>query len=314
MAVKVGIPQALLYHEFGSLWLDFFQNIGIAAVLSGETNKQIVDRGMALAIDESCIPLKVYLGHAASLLDTCSHIFVPRIAQYYPDNHLCAKLAGLPDIVQNTFRLAKEKIISPNIEDRSAATILQAIRTICQPLGVSAIAGHQAYYKTLKNWQKAIPPGPGQPLRPKIAVIGHSYIINDVFFNSDIKRKLKSQAVDIITPGDLPSKTLYEEAKAYRQDIYWQLSIKLAGAARYFCRQADIAGIILVTSFGCGPDSLVNEYLVHHILKPSNKPYLLLTIDEHTGSAGLITRVEAFWDIVERMLKLEGKLPPHGLS
>ncbi|MEL7633230.1 MULTISPECIES: acyl-CoA dehydratase activase-related protein [Sporomusa] len=314
MAVKVGIPQALLYHEFGSLWLDFFQNIGVAAVLSGETNKQIIDRGMALAIDESCIPLKVYLGHTASLLDTCSHIFVPRIAQYYPDNHLCAKLAGLPDIVQNTFRLAKEKIISPNIEDRSAATTLQAIQTICQPLGVSAIDGQQAYYKTLKNWQKAIPPGLSQPPRPKIAVIGHSYIINDVFFNSDIKRKLKSQAVDIITPADLPNKILYEEAKEYRQDIYWQLSLKLAGAVRHFCRQADIAGIILVTSFGCGPDSLVNEYLEHHILKPGNKPYLLLTIDEHTGSAGLITRVEAFWDIVERMLKLEGKLSPHGLS
>lgn len=314
MAVKVGIPQALLYHEFGSLWLDFFQNIGVAAALSGETNKQIVDRGIALAIDESCIPLKVYLGHVASLLDTCSHIFVPRIAQYYPDNHLCAKLAGLPDIIQNTFRLTREKVISPNIEDRSAATTLQAIQTICQPLGVSAIAGHQAYYKTLKNWRKDVPLRASQRSRPKIAVLGHSYIINDGFFNNEIKRKLKSQKVDIITPNDLPSKMLYEEATMYRQDIYWQLSLKLAGAARYFSRQADIAGIILVTSFGCGPDSLVNEYLEHHILKPGNKPYLLLTIDEHTGSAGLITRVEAFWDIVERMLKLEGKLPPHGLS
>ena len=314
MAVKVGIPQALLYHEFGSLWQDFFQNIGITAALSGETNKQIIDRGMALAIDESCIPLKVYLGHVASLLDTCSHIFVPRIAQYYPDNHLCAKLAGLPDIVQNTFRLAKEKIISPNIEDRSAATTLQAIQTICRPLGVSVVAGHQAYYQTLKNWRKDVPLRASQRSSPKIAVLGHSYIINDVFFNSEIKRKLTSQKVDIITPDDVPSKMLYEEANVYRQDIYWQLSLKLAGAARYFSRQADIAGIILVTSFGCGPDSLVNEYLEHHILKPGNKPYLLLTIDEHTGSAGLITRVEAFWDIVERMLKLEGKLPPHGLS
>lgn len=70
----------------------------------------------------------------------------------------------------------------------------------------------------------------------------------------------------------------------------------------------------MVSSFGCGPDSLVNEYLEYHVLKPSTKPYMVISIDEHTGNAGLLTRVEAFWDMVERRLKLEGKLPSHGLS
>ncbi len=314
MDVKVGIPQALLYHEFGKFWLDFFQNIGVSAALSGETNKHMLDRGMSLAIDESCIPLKVYLGHVESLLDTCSHIFVPRIAQYYPDNHLCAKLAGLPDIVQNTFRLANKELISPNIENKSATTMLKAVQSICHPLGVPAIAGHRAYYKALKEWKGDIPIRSGHPSQARIAVIGHSYIIKDVFFNSDIQNFFKSQKVDIITPEDLPSRKIYEEAKAFQQDIYWQLSMKIAGATRYFCGQTDIAGIIMVSSFGCGPDSLVNEYLEHHILKPSNKPHMMINIDEHTGNAGLITRIEAFWDMIERRLKLEGKLPSYGLS
>jgi predicted nucleotide-binding protein (sugar kinase/HSP70/actin superfamily) len=302
MDVKVGIPQALLFHEFGGFWLDFFQNIGVPVALSGMTNKQILDRGTSLAIDESCVPLKVYLGHVDSLLATCSHIFVPRVAQYYPDYHLCAKLAGLPDIVQNTFRLVSKELISPNIENKSPTTILKAVHTICQPLGLSALTGHRAYHQTLKQWKGDIPIKSDQPAKARIAVIGHSYIIKDVFFNNDIENFFKSQNVDITTPSDIPSKRIYEEAKAFRQDIYWQLSMKIAGATRYFCQQTDISGIIMVSSFGCGPDSLVNEYLEHHILRQSDKPYMVINIDEHTGNAGLITRVEAFWDMVIRRL------------
>jgi predicted nucleotide-binding protein (sugar kinase/HSP70/actin superfamily) len=314
MSIKVGIPQALLYHEFGGFWLDFFRNSGVPVALSGETNKQILDRGTSLAIDESCIPLKVYLGHVDSLLATCSHIFVPRVAQYYPGYHLCAKLAGLPDIVQNTFRLANKELISPNIENKLHTTMLRAVHTICQPLGLSVITGHQAYHQALKQWRGVIPTKASSSARAKIAVIGHSYIIKDVFFSGEVETFFKSQNVDIITLGDLPNKSIYEEAKAFQQDIYWQLSMKIAGATQYFCRQPDIAGIIMVSSFGCGPDSLVNEYLEHHVLRPSSKPYMVINIDEHTGNAGLVTRVEAFWDMVERRLKIEGKLPSHGLS
>lgn len=314
MDIKVGIPQALLYHEFGSLWLDFFHNIGVPVALSGKTNKLLLDRGMSLAIDESCLPLKVYLGHVESLLDTCSHIFVPRIAQYYPDNHLCAKLAGLPDIVQNTFRLANAKLISPNIENRSSTTMLKAVKTICQPLGVSVLTGHRAYRQALKQWKDNIPSQSRQPSKARIAVIGHDYIIKDFFFSSDFGDFFKSQRVDILTPNDIPRKIIFEKAKAFRQEIYWQLSMKIAGATQYFSEQCDIAGVIMVSSFGCGPDSLVNEYLEHHILKPSDKPYMLINIDEHTGNAGLITRIEAFWDMIERRFKLEGKLSSHGLS
>jgi hypothetical protein len=38
---------------------------------------------------------------------------------------------------------------------------------------------------------------------------------------------------------------LYTESKAFAPDIYWQLSAKIAGATRYFCRQPDVAGVIM---------------------------------------------------------------------
>lgn len=303
MNICVGIPQALLHHEFGRLWLAFFQRMGVPTVESGATTKSVLDRGTSHAIDESCLPLKVYLGHVDCLLTACSHIFVPRIAQYHPNYYLCAKFAGLPDIVQNTFRLPPNRLISPNIEDSSVASQLKAVHSTCKALGLPSIKGLNVYCDALAEWRNQPKlESNSQAGDKKIAIIGHSYIIEDTYFISDIISPLLLRGVTIVTPKNVPNKELYEEAKEFQSDIYWQLSAKLAGATKFFCRQSDVSGIILVSSFGCGPDSLVNEYLEHHVLTQSDKPYIILSIDEHTGTAGITTRVEAFWDMVERRL------------
>ena len=302
MTISVGMPQSLLHHEFGTLWLSIFKSLGVSVVVSGATTKAILDRGTALSIDESCLPLKVYVGHVDSLLSACSHVFVPRIVEYYPNYYFCAKFAGLPDIIKNTFSLPPERLISPTLKGSSVAAALGAVHSVCKSLSVSSCAGQKAYYHALAEWKNRSQPKDSQAVKPKIAVVGHSYILEDSFFSQDIMRPLAAQGVTIVTPKSIPNKKLYDEAKQFRSDIYWQLSAKIAGATHFFCRQDDIAGIILVSSFGCGPDSLVNEYLEHHVLQTSGKPYMILTMDEHTGKAGLCTRVEAFWDMVERRI------------
>lgn len=302
MKIQVGIPRALLYHEFGGLWTEFFRDMGVPFTVSNETNKHMLNRGTSIAIDESCLPLKVYLGHVDALLDTCSHIFVPRIAQYHHKFHLCAKFAGLPDIVSNTFRLSANQVIAPNIENKSLATQIHAIYATCRAAGVSPFDGYFAYKRSIKSW-KADLNSEIQCTNPQIALIGHNYLIKDVLFCREIIRTLASHGASIITPDHIADKILYNEAKAFKPDIYWQLSAKIAGATRYFCRQPNVAGIVMVSSFGCGPDSLVNEYLAHHVFEKSNKPYIVLNIDEHTGSAGVITRIEAFSDLVNRGVK-----------
>ncbi|MBC8014979.1 MAG: hypothetical protein H7X79_04465 [Sporomusaceae bacterium] len=300
MDVHVGIPRAMLYHEFGKLWTDFFHNLGVPITISNETNQQILDRGTTLAIDESCLPLKIYLGHVESLLPKCTHIFVPRIAGYHPGFFLCAKFAGLPDIVKNTFFLSSDRIIAPNIENKSLITELKAISTVCQATGVSKTSGYLAFNQAKKSWKSEYT---DPSLDSKIAVIGHSYLLDDAFFCRDILKTLSERGIKIVTPENIPSKTLYQESAASHPDIYWQLSAKIAGAVQVFSRQPDIRGIIMVSSFGCGHDSLLNEYVEHHILKNSNKPYIILNLDEHTGSAGVITRVEAFLDLMDWRLE-----------
>jgi len=207
-----------------------------------------------------------------------------------------AKFAGLPDVVRNTFNLPHDQLITPNIENKSLLTQAKAIHTICQPLGVSIASGYRSYYQAKNSWKSNLT-SPISGL--KIAVIGHSYLLNDAFFCRDILSLLSKRGITIITPAHISSKILYQESTASQSDIYWQLSAKIDGAVRYFSHQPDIKGIIMVSSFGCGPDSLLNEYVEYHILKNSSKPYIILNLDEHTGNAGMITRMEAFLDLMD---------------
>ena len=68
-----------------------------------------------------------------------------------------------------------------------------------------------------------------------------------------------------------------------------------------------IDGIITLNAFGCGPDSLMIERITRKA-KEFGKPLLSLTIDEHTGEAGFITRLEAFIDMLFRKKRSQLKI------
>ena len=57
-----------------------------------------------------------------------------------------------------------------------------------------------------------------------------------------------------------------------------------------------IDGIIFLSSFPCGPDSLVNELVIR---KVDDMPIINLILDESTSTSGLYTRLESFIDIVK---------------
>ena len=81
--------------------------------------------------------------------------------------------------------------------------------------------------------------------------------------------------------------------------MHWLYSKELVGAIKLL--EENINGIILLTAFPCGPDSLVNEL----ILRRSKKvPTINIILDELQGEAGLQTRIESFIDIIETRSKV----------
>ena len=90
-----------------------------------------------------------------------------------------------------------------------------------------------------------------------------------------------------------------EGIQALNTELYWANELEMTGAAGHFMQNNKIDGIITITAFGCGPDSLMVEK-INKNSKIYNKPILNLTIDEQTGEAGFITRLEAFVDMLFR--------------
>jgi len=62
----------------------------------------------------------------------------------------------------------------------------------------------------------------------------------------------------------------------------------------------DVDGIIGVMAFGCGPDSLMMEKLRRKARSQKSPPFMCLTVEEHTSETGVITRLEAFLDMLQR--------------
>ena len=80
--IRIGIPRGLLYYRDYILWKTFFEGIGCTVLLSAPSNRSIIEDGKKLAVDESCLPFKIYLGHVQYLENKCDYILVPRIWNY----------------------------------------------------------------------------------------------------------------------------------------------------------------------------------------------------------------------------------------
>ena len=103
--MKIGIPRALSYYDFFPFWYGFFTDLGIEVILSDPTTKQTMTTGSSLVVPETCLPVKVYVGHILNLLDKgVEKIFVPSIQSIAPKIYNCSKLRGLPDLIRNVVK------------------------------------------------------------------------------------------------------------------------------------------------------------------------------------------------------------------
>ena len=109
---KIGIPRGLMLYRNGILWKTFFENLGYQCIISGKSDRRIQEEGVQLAIDETCLPFKIYLGHVKELIGKCDAVFVPRMGGYEAKERMCTRYQSLPDLVENIFRGTPLKILT----------------------------------------------------------------------------------------------------------------------------------------------------------------------------------------------------------
>jgi hypothetical protein len=102
--MKIGIPKGLLYSKFHVFAETFFNCLGEEIIVSPDTNKEILDSGVNLCVDDACLPVKVYHGHVAWLRDKCDYILVPRFMTMEKKKYICPMFCGLPEMIINSIR------------------------------------------------------------------------------------------------------------------------------------------------------------------------------------------------------------------
>ena len=83
-----------------------------------------------------------------------------------------------------------------------------------------------------------------------------------------------------------------KEYKKYADGLYWKYSKDVISSIVKCIDKID--GIIFLSSFPCGLDSLVNEL----VLRKLEKPYINIIIDDIESLGGIETRIESFIDII----------------
>ncbi|MGQ9779472.1 MAG: acyl-CoA dehydratase activase-related protein [Bacillota bacterium] len=298
--LRVGIPRALLYHWYGAAWEAFLRALDEIPVVSPPTNKLLLALGRRRAPEELCLPVQLFLGHAFYLAEEvgCDLLFVPQLVSLEEEAFTCPKLMGLPDVVRSL--LPGKKAIVLRVDARAGRSWWQAMREVTLLLGgdkrafararQAALAAQKKYEEGFRQSEK----GGG----PYLAVLGHPYCLYDRFLNMDLLFRLARAGYRTITPEMLPAAAVGQGLAGLAKPLFWSFGRRELGAANYLLGRG-CRGVVHLSAFACGPDALVGE-LVEEAAVRSGIPLLRLVLDEHTGEAGFLTRLEAFLEMLGR--------------
>jgi len=295
--MTIGIPRALGYHRYGVLWETFFQELGIPYVTSAPTTNKHLTDGSKLAVDESCLPLKLYMGHVVSLLGRCDQILVPRFRRLGRQEEFCVRFWGLYDTVQNTFPEAQ--LLSYQLQSHGPGHQLAGFIRMGSAVGRGALISANAYAHAIRRQQDAdqnrlIPAQPLQSERgPKILLAAQSYVAHDPHLGGAVARLLRAQGATPLFPDMWEPITCRNRSHELSSDLYWITSREILGAIQEARDQVD--GIILLTAFPCGSDCLTNELILRRV---RDLPVIQIILDDNDGLTGLQTRIESFLDMI----------------
>ena len=297
--MKIGIPRALLYYKNEKLWTTFFDKIGVDYIISPETTREIVSNGSKFAVDEACLPVKIFLGHVYYLIDKCDYIFLPRIEKTSL-GEMCMNFKAELDMVKNTFRDYNLKILYYNVAWNKTHKEYLAFKKMGKFLGIKRSVTKYAYFiakQTQLNFEMIRTANQDklveESTKNKVLIVGHAYSVGDKFIGSQIIDTLKKLGCEPVLAEYADEIKCIRLAEKVSKTMPWAYNKHLFGAIDYYGNKVD--GIVILTTFPCGPDSMVNEMILH---KYKGRPILLLTVDAQDASAGIETRLESFVDIL----------------
>ncbi len=303
----VGIPAALYMMGEMSLWVDFFNRLGIKTVTS-KALKDAVPIGKSEVGAEFCAPITALHGHVRYLLDRADYVFLP----FYLDEkqkdgearrQYCYYSQYAPSLAASMDASVRGRILSPKIRYlynifHVRLELYRMVQSVASR-SISFIEVSLAYERAIsdfrdarRKWQEVY-----QTLRQtdddvSVMLLGRPYTL--------LSRDMNKKIPDIF--ASLGIKTFYQDMidtdpddladiRPFLDELHWNYAADEVKAARIVAQTPGIYPVF-VTSFKCAPDSFVRG-IIKEIMAAADKPYLILELDEHDSSIGYETRIEA---------------------
>lgn len=150
----------------------------------------------------------------------------------------------------------------------------------------------------------------------KVYLTGEFFALLDPFTNLEIEKELGLLGVEVdrqVMLSDWTNGVLLPKF-VNKKESHRERAIRIAG--KYIKRaiggeclesigdtiqaaRSDVDGVIHIGPFGCMPE-IVTQCILPHVSKEENIPVISLILDEQTGKAGFVTRLEAFVDLLRR--------------
>jgi predicted CoA-substrate-specific enzyme activase len=310
----VGMQRALYNHEFALFWAAFFDALGYRAVLTTKTNDRISKLGIESMTTETCFPVKVSHGHVRDLLGKTRHLFLPTIINISSESKegnsfYCPMVQGNQYMVKTALGLKDSDLLNPTVHlhyspdqislelhSHMGKRLGKSLRQIREAVDIASARYHD-FEKELWSHGARIIESVGQK-EPIVVITGRPYNLYDERLNLRLGQNLSKigltalpmDFIDIrgVDISDFPN-------------MYWGEGYKILQTAKVIKFTSNFFGLHL-TNFSCGQDSF-NEHFYTYIME--EKPYLILELDEHSAVAGVMTRLEAFMNVIRSVRKLE---------
>ncbi len=308
----IGIPRILYFQE----WLPFFsnllKNLGYEVVISDPTNKDLVAQGSSKMITETCLPIKVANGHVQNLMHKgVDRIFLPQVCSlpgFDRENSfakVCPYVQGLPWTIRATFDFQSRncEIITPVFHmGKDSSLMKQEWKEFARTLKVGwrrmqkaisrAWEAQEGFREQIQARGKELLAN--TPSSEKIILlVGRPYNAFDPGLNMDISKKLQKMGIIALPLDFLPLEEMSDETET--REMYWAYGQKILIGGKFVQKYPHLYPVYL-TNFSCGPDAFILHFFEQELGK---RPYLEIEIDEHTADAGVVTRLEAFWDSIK---------------
>jgi len=310
----VGMQGALYNHQTALFWASFFDKIGLRLVLTPKTNDRISRLGIESMTTETCYPVKVSHGHVIDLTGKTRYLFLPNIinlpSQEEEKNaYYCPLVQGNQYMLKSALGLKDSEILNPvvhlkydldllsiELHEQIGKTLRVSLSKIKEALDV-AFTKQQDFENEMYEKGSEITNALGNS-QPVVVVTGRAYNLYDERLNLRIGQNLTKIGITAL-PMDFFD--LRDINLSDFPNMYWSMGVSILKTAKLIKKTPNFFGLHL-TNFSCGPDSF-NEHFYRYIM--GDKPYLILELDEHSAVAGVMTRLEAFKNVIKSVQQIE---------